>query len=82
MRCEDCGAPNAQPVRLAVQGARGEWWVCVQHLCPACRYEAATAAADRDEDGELPTLKVRVPGLSETGGSDGKPILHGDGSRG
>ena len=60
MRCEECGHEPAWPVRLAVRGARGEWWGCVQHLCPACRYEAATAMADRDEEGETPTLKMHV----------------------
>ena len=61
MRCEECGKQNARSVRLVVKGSRGEEWVCVQNLCPACRYEATTAMVDRDEDGEMPTLKVRVP---------------------
>lgn len=64
MRCEECGAQNAQQVRLAVHGARGETWVSAQHLCLACRYDAGNALADRDEDGELPTLKVRIPNVT------------------
>jgi hypothetical protein len=65
MRCDECGAQNAQPVRLAVAGARGKTWICVEYLCPACRYEAETVMADRDADGETPTLKMRVPKQSQ-----------------
>lgn len=58
MRCDECGTENALPVRLEVKGARGEDWICVQNLCPSCRYEATTALADLDEYGESPTLKI------------------------
>jgi hypothetical protein len=37
----------------------------VQHLCPGCRHEAATVIADRDEDGETPTLKMHALAVNQ-----------------